>query len=99
MVPAQFLSNSLRNSRKRDYKDRPISQLIMQRNADGHLELFCPGNSAFCNRWQESPIVANVRACQKMLMPTIEDHPMCREEKSDAKSLRCYRSQQYRPAE
>jgi hypothetical protein len=36
-------------------KDRDLSEPIVQRNADGHLEVFCPGNGAFCNRWQESP--------------------------------------------
>lgn len=34
-------------------KDRDLSEPIVQRNADGHLEVFAPGNGAFCNRWQE----------------------------------------------
>lgn len=37
-------------------KDREISQPVVQRNADGHLEVFAPGNGAFCNRWQEFPL-------------------------------------------
>jgi hypothetical protein len=37
-------------------KDRDISQPVVQRNADGHLEVFAPGNGAFCNRWQELPL-------------------------------------------
>ena len=37
-------------------KDRDLSQPVVQRNADGHLEVFAPGNGAFCNRWQEKPI-------------------------------------------
>jgi hypothetical protein len=36
-------------------KDRDIGQPVVQRNADGHLEVFAPGDGAFCNRWQESP--------------------------------------------
>jgi hypothetical protein len=36
-------------------KDRDISQPLVQKNADGHLEVFAPGNGAFCNRWQEAP--------------------------------------------
>ena len=36
-------------------KERDLSQPVLERNADGHLEVFCPGNGAFCNRWQESP--------------------------------------------
>jgi hypothetical protein len=34
-------------------KDRDLSEPLVQRNADGHLEIFAPGNGAFCNRWQE----------------------------------------------
>jgi hypothetical protein len=34
-------------------KQRDISNPLVQRNADGHLEVFAPGNGAFCNRWQE----------------------------------------------
>jgi len=34
-------------------KDRDLSDPLVRRNADGHLEAFCPGNGAFCNRWQE----------------------------------------------
>jgi hypothetical protein len=37
-------------------KDRDLSEPVVQRNADGHLEVFAPGNGAFCNRWQERPI-------------------------------------------
>jgi hypothetical protein len=36
-------------------KDRDLSQPLVQENADGHLEVFAPGNGAFCNRWQEAP--------------------------------------------
>ncbi len=36
-------------------RERDIGQPSVQRNADGHLEVFAPGNGAFCNRWQESP--------------------------------------------
>lgn len=36
-------------------KDRDLSQPLVQKNADGHLEIFAPGNGAFCNRWQEAP--------------------------------------------
>jgi len=35
-------------------KERDLSQPLVQRNADGHLEVFAPGNGAFCNRWQET---------------------------------------------
>jgi hypothetical protein len=35
-------------------KARDLSQPIMQRNADGHLDVLAPGNGAFCNRWQET---------------------------------------------
>jgi hypothetical protein len=35
-------------------KDRDLSEPIVQPNADGHLEVFAPGNGAFCNRWQET---------------------------------------------
>jgi hypothetical protein len=34
-------------------KDRDLSNPLVLRNADGHLEVFAPGNGAFCNRWQE----------------------------------------------
>jgi hypothetical protein len=34
-------------------KDRDLSEPLVQKNADGHLEVFAPGNGAFCNRWQE----------------------------------------------
>lgn len=34
-------------------KERDISQPVVARNTDGHLEVFAPGNGAFCNRWQE----------------------------------------------
>ena len=34
-------------------KDRDLSDPIVRANADGHLEVFAPGNGAFCNRWQE----------------------------------------------
>jgi hypothetical protein len=34
-------------------KNRDLFEPIAQRNADGHLEMFVPGNGAFCNRWQE----------------------------------------------
>ena len=37
-------------------KDRDLSNPVVQKNADGHLETFAPGNGAFCNRWQEMPI-------------------------------------------
>lgn len=37
-------------------KNRDLSNPIVQRNFDGHLEVFAPGNDAFCNRWQEMPI-------------------------------------------
>jgi hypothetical protein len=37
-------------------KDRDLFQPIVQKNADGHLEVFAPGNGAFCNRWQERPL-------------------------------------------
>jgi hypothetical protein len=36
-------------------KDRDLSQPLVKKNADGHLEVFAPGNGAFCNRWQEAP--------------------------------------------
>lgn len=36
-------------------KDRDLSQPAVQENPDGHLEVFAPGNGAFCNRWQEAP--------------------------------------------
>jgi hypothetical protein len=36
-------------------KDRALSEPLVQKNADGHLEVFAPGNGAFCNRWQEAP--------------------------------------------
>jgi hypothetical protein len=34
-------------------KPRDLGDPTVQRNADGHLEIFAPGNGAFCNRWQE----------------------------------------------
>jgi len=34
---------------------RDLSDPLVQENADGHLEVFAPGNGAFCNRWQEAP--------------------------------------------
>ena len=34
-------------------KNRNLSSPFVLRNADGHLEVFSPGNGAFCNRWQE----------------------------------------------
>jgi hypothetical protein len=34
---------------------RDLSEPVVQPNADGHLEVFSPGNGAFCNRWQEVP--------------------------------------------
>lgn len=37
-------------------KDRDLSNPVVQKNADGHLEVFAPGNGAFCNRWQEQPL-------------------------------------------
>jgi len=36
-------------------KDRDLFNPLVQENADGHLEVFAPGNGAFCNRWQEAP--------------------------------------------
>jgi len=36
-------------------QDRDLTEPLVQQNADGHLEVFSPGNGAFCNRWQESP--------------------------------------------
>jgi len=36
-------------------KDRDLSEPLAKKNADGHLEVFAPGNGAFCNRWQEAP--------------------------------------------
>jgi hypothetical protein len=36
-------------------KDRDLSEPLAKRNADGHIEVFAPGNGAFCNRWQEAP--------------------------------------------
>jgi hypothetical protein len=35
-------------------EDRDLSQPLAHKNADGHLEVFAPGNGAFCNRWQEA---------------------------------------------
>lgn len=35
-------------------RDRDLFDPIVQQNADGHLEVFSPGNGAFCNRWQEA---------------------------------------------
>ena len=37
-------------------QDRDLSQPVVQKNADGHLEVFALGNGAFCNRWQERPL-------------------------------------------
>jgi hypothetical protein len=34
---------------------RDLSEPLVLKNADGHLEVFAPGNGAFCNRWQEAP--------------------------------------------
>jgi hypothetical protein len=34
-------------------KDRDLSEPLAWSNADGHIEVFSPGNGAFCNRWQE----------------------------------------------
>jgi hypothetical protein len=34
---------------------RHLSDPLVKKNADGHLEVFAPGDGAFCNRWQESP--------------------------------------------
>ena len=34
---------------------RDLTQPLVRKNADGHLEVFAPGNGAFCNRWQEAP--------------------------------------------
>jgi hypothetical protein len=34
-------------------KERDLSEPLVQKNADGHLEVFALGNGAFCNRWQE----------------------------------------------
>jgi hypothetical protein len=31
-------------------KERDLSESLVQKNADGHLEVFAPGNGAFCNR-------------------------------------------------
>jgi hypothetical protein len=41
-------------------KDRDLSNPLVQKNADGHLEVFAPGNGAFCNRWQEQPLNISV---------------------------------------
>ncbi len=35
-------------------KARDLSDPTVRKNADGHLEVFAPGNGAFCNRWQET---------------------------------------------
>jgi hypothetical protein len=37
-------------------QDRELSEPCVQRNLDGHLEVFAPGNGAFCNRWQLMPL-------------------------------------------
>ena len=37
-------------------QDRDLSHPAVQKNADGHLEVFALGNGAFCNRWQEPPL-------------------------------------------
>lgn len=34
---------------------RDLTEPLVKKNADGHLEVFAPGNGAFCNRWQEAP--------------------------------------------
>jgi hypothetical protein len=34
-------------------KERNLSNPVVAKNTDGHLEVFAPGNGAFCNRWQE----------------------------------------------
>ncbi len=34
-------------------EDRDLTEPVVRKNADGHLEVFAPGNGAFCNRWQE----------------------------------------------
>ena len=50
---------SLGKPKDRDFpepKDRDLSNPVVQKNADGHLEVFAPGNGAFCNRWQEQPL-------------------------------------------
>ena len=39
--------------RREPSKDRDLSEPVVQENFDGHLEVFVPGNGAFCNRWQE----------------------------------------------
>ncbi len=36
-------------------QERDLSEPFVQENPDGHLEVFAPGNGAFCNRWQEIP--------------------------------------------
>src|SRR5690606_32906368 len=36
-------------------QERDLFEPIVQENSDGHLEVFAPGNGAFCNRWQEAP--------------------------------------------
>lgn len=49
---------SLRQPRDHDLsepRDRDLFEPIVKENADGHLEIFAPGNGAFCNRWQEAP--------------------------------------------
>jgi hypothetical protein len=49
---------SLGKPRDRNFpepKNRDVSDPLVKENADGHLEVFAPGNGAFCNRWQESP--------------------------------------------
>ena len=48
-------------------KDRDLSEPLVQKNADGHLEVFAPGNGAFCNRWQEAGegpdrVIGDIRA-------------------------------------
>jgi hypothetical protein len=35
--------------------DRHLTQPVAATNADGHLEVFAPGDGAFCNRWQLAP--------------------------------------------
>jgi hypothetical protein len=36
-------------------RDRDLFDPLVKKNVDGHLEVFAPGNGAFCNRWQEAP--------------------------------------------
>ena len=36
-------------------RNRDLTDPLVKKNADGHLEVFAPGDGAFCNRWQEAP--------------------------------------------